>query len=360
MKLWKYWQGAWAAPGCFYTCSVYHSLMLHLDVSTPQGPWAAPRLVYTTLHRSLLHPYVSTVYTHWGLRCTWTVYITEACAPPGRVYTTEAWAAPGRVWTTGAFAASGCDYINYRDMSCTWTYLPTEEACAALGLVYTTEACAAPQRFYTLGPELHLNVFGQQEPLLHPYVSTPTGAWDALELSTLQKPVLLLDVSIPQSLSCTWTCLDNRSLCCCWMWLGKLQRHKLQLNLPSYTRCLCCSWTCLHYRGYNCTATFLHTGACASPRCVFSTGAELHLDFSTLQKSCLHNTHKDLSCTLTCLHTLQRTVLLLDRGLCCTTTFLHTGAWAEFGLVCVYTAAACAVPGLVYTMCCNWLLIVQA
>jgi|688.fasta_scaffold2886188_1 hypothetical protein len=52
-------------------------------------------------------------------------------------------------------------------------------------------SCAAPGRVYITGSELHLDVSGQQEPLLLSDVSTPQH----LDLFTLQWPVLHLDIS---------------------------------------------------------------------------------------------------------------------------------------------------------------------
>ncbi len=34
-------------------------------------------------------------------------------------------------------------------------------------IIYTAEACAALGRVYTLGPELHLNIYTLQSPVLH-------------------------------------------------------------------------------------------------------------------------------------------------------------------------------------------------
>ncbi len=53
---------------------------------------------------------------------------------------------------------------------------------AAPGLVYKTEACAASRRVYTQGPELHLDLVVQQEPVR------------LLDVSRLQRRELLLDV----------------------------------------------------------------------------------------------------------------------------------------------------------------------
>jgi len=85
-----------------------------------------------------------------------------------------------------------------------------------------TWTSAAPEHFSnTWGPELHLCTMymsGSQEPVLFLDVSTPQDPELHLFMSGPQEPVLLLDVSTPHhgSLSCTWTVLDNRSLC--WPW----------------------------------------------------------------------------------------------------------------------------------------------
>jgi hypothetical protein len=83
---------------------------------------------------------------------------------------------------------------------------------AAPGLVSITD-CASPRRVYTTGTELHLDLSGQQEPVLLLDMSTPQGTELHLCLSGQQEPVLLLLVSTLRGLSCTWSCLDNRSLC---------------------------------------------------------------------------------------------------------------------------------------------------
>ncbi len=63
---------------------------------------------------------------------------------------------------------------------------------------------------------------------------TPQGPELQIDMSTLERPVLLLEVSTPQhrGLSCTWTCLNNSSLCCFWTYVCY--------------RCLCCPRICLH------------------------------------------------------------------------------------------------------------------
>jgi hypothetical protein len=96
------------------------------------------------------------------------------------------------------------------------------------GQVYTTEACAASGRVYTTeGPELHLNVSGQQEPLL------------------------LLDLYSLQGLNCTWTHLtavsiDYRSLCYIWTFLDYSSLCFICMSLDS--RSLCYIWTYLDNR----------------------------------------------------------------------------------------------------------------
>jgi hypothetical protein len=137
--------------------------------------------------------------------------------------------------------------LNHMRLSCTWTCLHHRGLCCT----WTTVGMSSPQ-----GPELHIYMSGQQEPLLLLDVTTlyrglrctwtwTTGACAGLDLSTshgaelhldvatLQKPVLHLDVSTSQGpelhpdaprqhelhldkRSCTWTCLNKRSLYCSW------------------------------------------------------------------------------------------------------------------------------------------------
>jgi len=61
------------------------------------------------------------------------------------------------------------------------------------------------------GPELHLDVSTIQMPVLLLGVFTPQWPELHLDLSTQQRPLLLLDLSTPRVLSCTWTWLDNSS-----------------------------------------------------------------------------------------------------------------------------------------------------
>ncbi len=107
------------------------------------------------------------------------------------------------------------------------------------------------------GPEMHLDVPRQQEPVLLLEVSTLQGPEMHLDVPRQQKPVLLLDVSTLQgpqlhrdmfvqqepacaapghfyttgALSCTWTYSDNRSLCCFWTCLNYVQEPVLLLDL---------------------------------------------------------------------------------------------------------------------------------
>jgi hypothetical protein len=64
------------------------------------------------------------------------------------------------------------------------------------------------------GTELHLDLFycTLQRNVLHLVVPTPQRPELHLDLSGQQEPVLLLDVFTPRVLSCTWAFLDNRRL----------------------------------------------------------------------------------------------------------------------------------------------------
>jgi hypothetical protein len=111
-------------------------------------------------------------------------------------------------------------------------------------------------RFVSVRTELYFSLFRGhpnwdmsklQRPVMLLEVSTPQGPELHLELSTIQRPVLHLDMSTPSGLSCTWTWLDIRRLCCSWRCL----HYRVVSHTWSYLDCssLCCSWTCLHYRG---------------------------------------------------------------------------------------------------------------
>ncbi len=118
-----------------------------------------------------------------------------------------------------------------------------------------------------------------------------------MDVPKLERPVLLLEVSTPQhrSLNCTWTCLDDSSLCS--------------------------SCTYLHCRYLYCTRNFLHTES------------ELHLDLSSLQSPVLHldgfPLYRARSWTWSCLDSSLHVLLLV--------------------LTIVYTTDSCAVPGRVFT-----------
>ncbi len=66
--------------------------------------------------------------------------------------------------------------------------------------VFTTEACDAPGGVYTQGPELQLDVSALQRPVLLLEVSTPQELELHLNVSAQQRLVLLLKVSTPQGL----------------------------------------------------------------------------------------------------------------------------------------------------------------
>jgi hypothetical protein len=149
-------------------------------------------------------------------------------------------------------------------------------------------------------------------------VSTPKELEPQMDLSTLERPVLLLEVPTPQLmclnisrlcllllnlstlqwpsthwglsfvltclhyrflcctwtgflyrvLSCIWTCLDNSNLCCSWNFIcttETLATPGLSTHLClSFTwmclhyRALCSTWTCFLYRGLSCTWMYLH------------------------------------------------------------------------------------------------------
>jgi hypothetical protein len=89
----------------------------------------------------------------------------------------------------------------------------------------------------TQGPELHLDIPRQQEPVLLLDVSTPQGLELHWDVPRLQEPVLLLDftVSTLKRHVLTCMCLHHRGLSRTWACL--------------HYRCLCCNWTCLHPAG---------------------------------------------------------------------------------------------------------------
>jgi hypothetical protein len=106
--------------------------------------------------------------------------------------TTGAWAASGRVHTAEA--------VLLLEVSAT-------DAWAESGRVCTTEVCAAPGVSTPQGPELHLDV------------------------SALQRHVLLLEVPTHWGLSCIWTFLIHRDLLTyCWTCLLHFENNLLTVG----------------------------------------------------------------------------------------------------------------------------------
>ncbi len=191
-----------------------------------------------------------------------------------------------------------------------------------------------PQR-----PELHLDLSRQQKPVLDFDVST---------LHALERPVMLLEKSTPQhrGLSCTWTCLDNRSLCSSWTYLHYrglcCTRAYLVVSTHwglsftwtcRYFRVLCCTWTCFLYRGLRCTwaRACLDISSCAVPGLIYATDVCAALGgVYTLS----------LSFTWTCLTHMDQCLLIVER---------------VFALKIIF--CTCAAPGRVYItqdLSCTW------
>ncbi len=162
------------------------------------------------------------------------------------------------------------------------------------------------------GPELHLHMSTIQRSVLLLDVSTPQS-W-AAQMST--EPELHLDVSTIQMPGPIWMCL---------------LLHHLDRS---------CTWTCFYYRGLCCILTCLQpeawaasglgwaTGACAAPGRVYTKGpwgapgpfrlleTVLLLDLSTLQRPVLHpvlSTHWGLSCIWTCLTHRDQFLITVER-----------------------------------------------
>jgi hypothetical protein len=128
-----------ATPGRFCTFYTTEACVAPGRVWS-KGAWAVPKPVCTTkvCTRTCLHTVGRTrqgpsLLGHLReLSCMWTClrYITiEVCVPPWRVYNIGAWAAPGHVWTTGAFGASGL-----RGISCTWMCVDDKKPVLLLDL----------------------------------------------------------------------------------------------------------------------------------------------------------------------------------------------------------------------------------
>ncbi len=82
-------------------------------------------------------------------------------------------------------------------------------------------------------PELHLDVSGLQRNVLLLEMSTLQGPELHLDVSALQRSVLLLEVS-PQGLSYIWTCQHYRGMCCSWRCLP--QRPEMNLDVSALQR----------------------------------------------------------------------------------------------------------------------------
>ncbi len=111
-------------------------------------------------------------------------------------------------------------------------------ACAALGSVYTPDACAGVY-VYTTGAwaaELHLDVSVLQRPVLLLDVYTPQWPKLHLDVSTLQRPVLHLNMSTHRGRSCTVPGPVNTTEACA----------------ASGHRGRSCTWSCQHYKGLCC------------------------------------------------------------------------------------------------------------
>ncbi len=94
--------------------------------------------------------------------------------------------------------------VHHRGLICPWTTLDNRDLSCTLTCLHNRSLCCSWTCLLSTlkGPELHLDVCRLQEPVL------------PLDLSTLQRSELHLDVSTKnRGLCCTWTFLDNRSLC---------------------------------------------------------------------------------------------------------------------------------------------------
>ncbi len=136
-----------------------------------------------------------------------------------------------------------------------------------------------------------------------------------MEMSTLERHLMLLEVSTPQhrGLSCTWTCLENSSLCCsCTVRtytadacasLGIV--YTLCIALPGlvFIKYLCAApeWnSSILGANLNQVLSVQQSSACAVPGLIYRknttetcsaclhTGAWVHLDLSTQQIPVLH------------------------------------------------------------------------
>jgi hypothetical protein len=94
------------------------------------------------------------------------------------------------------------------------------------------------------GPELHLDLSGQKEPVLTPgRVYAPQGPELHLDLSGQKEPVLTPGrVYAPQGPELhAWTFLDYRSLCCSCTYLHYMSRQHETLGVSLYRYTKSCS-----------------------------------------------------------------------------------------------------------------------
>ncbi len=122
-------------------------------------------------------------------------------------------------------------------------------------------------------------------------------------------------------LSCTWTCMDNRSRCCSWRCLDN-KRTELYLDVALLRPVLHMDVSSVqmletHMDNRSCAA-FGHVyteGACSAPGSVYTTaqGPELYLHNKSVSFSWTHLQYRVLCWTRMCLHW---------RGLCCSRRYL--------------------------------------
>ncbi len=138
------------------------------------------------------------------LCCTGRVWTTGVCAGLGRHYTSVSWSAPVHVYATEAYVASEWTCLHHRGLSCTWNCLDSRSLCCSWtclhnrvlsstcpclhyrGLCCTLMDVSTPQ-----GPQLHLELPGQQEPVM---------ILDVLHQA--EKPLLS---TLSNGRRCTWT-----------------------------------------------------------------------------------------------------------------------------------------------------------
>jgi len=139
------------------------------EASFSRGDFAVACFCGSCLLRPLCHPGV--LFAHWRVGPGLLGWACPCfCCYPGPSFLDSSFSTPP------AGPLSGLQGTSMTGLS--WMCLH-HRAGDAPGIVYTIEACAESRCIYTQGPELHLEMVGQQE------------------------PVLLLDVSTLQGVSCT-------------------------------------------------------------------------------------------------------------------------------------------------------------